>query len=218
MRAVIFANGILERPQALAEILKPGDHLIAADGGLKHIRAMNLVPDMIVGDLDSVSKKDLAWLEARKVEIMQFPEDKDYTDLELALREVHKRGFRQILIAAGLGGRADQTQANIALLSLPELSDCEIALEDGVTEMRLIVDTLTIQGSPGDTVSLLPLCQPALEVVTERLKYSLRSEKLEPGQTRGISNVMLKNSAQVSLKKGRLLCVHIRQEKYEKWS
>lgn len=213
MRAVVFANGMLENPRAIVESLQPGDYLIAADGGLGHIRDLNLVPDMIIGDLDSISKKDLAWLEARQVEILEFSRDKDYTDLELALREAKKRGFKRIMIAAALGGRADQAQANIALLSLQELSNCEIALDDGLTEIRLIVDSLTIKGSPGDTVSLLPLCRPAEGVLTERLKYPLNSETLEPGQTRGISNVMLADSAKVSLRKGRLLCVHIRQEK-----
>lgn len=213
MRAVIFVNGTLEKPQALVEILKPGDYLIAADGGLHHLRALNLVPDMIIGDLDSVSKMDLSWLEARQVEILEFPQDKDYTDLELALREARERGFKRILIAAALGGRADQAQANIALLSMPELSDCEITLDDGLTEIKLVVDTLIVKGAPGDTVSLLPLCQAAQGVLTKRLKFPLKSETLHPGQTRGISNVMLADSAQISLKKGRLLCVHIRQEK-----
>ena len=211
MRAVIFVNGELEKPWALADSLRPGDYLIAADGGLHHLRALDLVPDLIIGDLDSVSQKDLAWLEARHVEILKFPQDKDYTDLELALQEARKRGFVRMMIAAALGGRADQAQANIALLSLPELSDCDIVLDDGLTEIRIIVDSLTITGAPGDTVSLIPLCQPAEGVLTERLKYSLKSERLTPGQTRGISNVMLAESAQVSLKKGRLLCVHIRQ-------
>ena len=213
MRAVIFANGELDKPRALAGILRPEDYLIAADGGLRHLRAIGLAPKVIVGDLDSVSKKDLDWLEAHHVEINKFPQDKDFTDLELALQEARKRGFTRIVVAAALGGRADQAQANIALLSLPELADCEIVLDDGLTEVRLIADSLTIHGFSGDTVSLLPLCQPAEGVLTERLKYPLNKETLTPGQTRGISNVMLADSARVSLRKGRLLCVHLRQSK-----
>ena len=212
MRVVIFANGVLERPDLMAALVNADDYLIAADGGLRHMRALGIVPDVIVGDLDSVSADDLDWLDVQGVEILKFPVDKDFTDLELAIRTARERGFTEIMLAAGLGGRMDQTQANIALLLLPELAECRIYLDDGLTEIRMILDSLLIKGKAGDTVSLLPLCEPAEGVLTRQLKYPLDVETLNPGQTRGISNVMLADRAQVELEKGRLLCIHIRQD------
>jgi len=211
MRAVIFANGILERPRLAAGLLQPDDFIIAADGGLHHIQKLELVPDLLVGDLDSVGAEDAAWLKERRVEVQQYPVDKDFTDLELAIQAALRRGARKILIVAALGGRLDQALANIALLSLTELKGVDIALDDGVTEVCRIESRLEISGRPGDLVSLLPLGGPAAGVVTHDLKYPLRAETLTPGQTRGISNVMQGENAAVELAGGNLLCVHIRQ-------
>lgn len=211
MRAVIFANGEFERPDLMAGLINAEDFIIVADGGLRHIRSLKLVPNLLVGDLDSVNENDLDWLKAQEVEILKFPTDKDFTDLELALDEACKRGFTEIMLTAALGGRADHAQANIALLSRPEMSSCNLFLNDGLTEIRLITEALTISGSPGDIISLIPLCNSAVGVLTKRLEFPLNNETLSPGQTRGISNVMQADSAWIGLQSGQLLCIHVRQ-------
>jgi thiamine pyrophosphokinase len=211
MRAVVFANGILERPDLAAGLLRPDDFIISADGGLHHIRRLGLIPHLLIGDLDSISPQDEQWLREKQVEVRRFPVDKDFTDLELALQAALQKGCAIILIVAALGGRLDQALANIALLSLPELHGLDVSLNDGITEVRLIENRLEIQGRSGDLVSLLPLNGPAQGIVTHDLQYPLKSEKLTPGQTRGISNVMLAENAAVEVAAGRLLCVHIRR-------
>lgn len=211
MRAVIFANGMLERPELAAGLLRPDDFLISADGGLRHLRSLGLVPHLLIGDQDSISPQDEQWLREQRVEMRRFPVDKDFTDLELALQAALQKGCEAILIVAALGGRLDQALANIALLWLPELRGVDISLDDGVTEVRLIEHSLTIHGAPGDTVSLLPLGEAAQGVITHDLKYPLKAETPTIGQTRGISNVMLKDRAAVDVAEGRLLCVHLRR-------
>jgi thiamine pyrophosphokinase len=67
MKTIIFANGRIENLDLLKGLVQENDYLIAADGGLKHIRAIGKVPDLLVGDLDSVDKKDLKWLEKQNV-------------------------------------------------------------------------------------------------------------------------------------------------------
>ena len=211
MRAVIFANGELEQPERLRALLRPDDYLISADGGLRHLRALDLRPQLLIGDLDSVSQPDVEWLAGGATEIRKFPAEKDFTDLELALRAARERGAESILLAAALGGRLDQTLANIALLRLPELSGLEVSLDDGQTEVRLITASLTIHGRAGDIVSLIPLGSVVQGVRTHALQYPLNAETLSPGQTRGISNVMLAERAAVEIESGELLCVHLRQ-------
>jgi thiamine pyrophosphokinase len=213
MRAVIFANGELEQPERLRALLRPDDYLISADGGLRHLRALDLRPQLLIGDLDSVSQPDVDWLAGGDTQIRKFPAEKDFTDLELALRAARERGAESILLAAALGGRLDQTLANIALLRLPELSGMEASLDDGQTEVRLITASLTIHGRTGDIVSLIPLGSVVYGVRTHALQYPLNAETLSPGQTRGISNVMLTERAAVEIESGELLCVHLRQNK-----
>lgn len=210
MRAVIFLNGELGDLQMLRSLLREDDFLIAADGGLQHLRRMVLVPQLLIGDLDSVTEEDLAWLEQRRVEIRRFPKDKDFTDLELALQAAKERGYSEIMLVAALGGRVDQMLANLLIPHLQGLSDCRIHLEDGRTEIYFLRNQVTIQGKAGDILSLLALCQPAHGVRTTGLKFPLNSETLSPGQTRGISNVMQAEQARIDLDWGWLMCVHIR--------
>ena len=87
-RAVIFANGALDDPAAAAALLRADDWLIAADGGLRHLRAIDHAPHVLIGDLDSVSAEEVAWAEAQGTRVLRYPPEKDDTDLELALGEV----------------------------------------------------------------------------------------------------------------------------------
>jgi thiamine pyrophosphokinase len=207
LRTVIFANGSLNPPVKLS----PGDFIIAADGGGRHCLALGLVPAVVIGDLDSLTQADLAALKAQGAKIVQFPVRKDFTDLELALSHARSLGADEILILGALGARWDQTLANVLLpAAFPDLN---IRLVDGNQEFFYIRagETLTVSGRLGDTLSLLPLGGDAQGITTEKLEYPLHSERLQLGSTRGISNVLLEEEAQISLRTGFLLCVVIHQ-------
>ena len=126
-RALIFVNGSLPDPQKVRFLLEPDDWLVAVDGGWYYLKALGLRPHLLIGDLDSVAAEDVAALEAQGVEIRRFPVHKDETDLELALLAVRAAGVTTLRVAAALGGRLDQTLANLFLLLLPELEDCLLA-------------------------------------------------------------------------------------------
>jgi thiamine pyrophosphokinase len=207
LRAVIFANGSLNPPVKLS----PGDFIIAADGGARHCLARGLVPSVVIGDLDSLTPADLESLKALGAKILQFPVRKDFTDLELALQHAQTSGADEILILGALGARWDQTLANVALpAAFPELN---IRLADGYQEFFYLRtgETLTISGRPGDTLSLIPLGGEAQGITTDRLEYPLHGENLPLGSTRGVSNVLLAEQAQIALREGCLLCVVIHQ-------
>lgn len=210
-RTVIFVNGRLRSPKRMAVLLRPDDWLIAADGGLRHLRHLGLAPRLLIGDLDSVTEDDVQWAVSRGAEVRRYPREKDETDLELALLAALQTGSRGILLAAALGGRLDQTLGNLSLLLRPELAGLDARLEDGREEVFLIRAQAEIHGRKGDIVSLLPWNGPAEGVTTQSLRYPLYDETLYPDQTRGISNEMLAGTAQVSLRAGLLLCIHTRK-------
>ena len=205
-RIIIFANGNLPNLENARALIKPDDFIIAADGGTRHILALGLTPHVIVGDMDSLPANFQTSI--FDGEIVLYPKDKNETDLELAIDHAVSLNPEQILILAALGGRMDQTLANIALLSNLQLATCNIKLTDGVEEIFFCRDQAKVEGRSGDIVSLIPW-QGAVEgVFTENLKWHLHHETLYPDKTRGISNEMTAESATVWIKSGLLLIIH----------
>jgi thiamine pyrophosphokinase len=221
-RAVIFANGQLPDIEAARSLLQADDFLIAADGGANHLMRMGILPEIVIGDLDSVDEDTLFELTSAEVRIEQYSEDKDETDIELALRYAVELRPSAILIVAALGGRLDQTLANLSIVTDPSLPAIDIRLDDGVEEVFFCRASAAnggqaasspqgeVRGRSGDTVSLIPWTGPVEGVTTEGLQWPLYGETLYPDKSRGISNVMLADSASVSIQSGLLLIVHRR--------
>jgi thiamine pyrophosphokinase len=203
MRAVLFANG------SFSQYFSPDedDIVIAADGGAHHCLALGLYPAFVIGDLDSLSENDLENLRRHGAQIVQFPTRKDYTDLELAISYAQDLGADEILILGALGSRWDQTLANLLLPA--GFPSAKIRLVDGNQEFYYIRagETACLSGRPGDTVSLIPLCGEAQGISTRNLEYPLENEPLQLGSTRGVSNVLTADHAQVTLGEGWLVCV-----------
>lgn len=212
MRVLIFANGDL-KPGAMLDRARqeagPDALIIGADGGVRHILALGLAPRVVIGDMDSATEDDLARCRALGARVITSPPAKDETDLELALLHAAEEGATWIRIVGAMGGRLDQTLANVLLLTLPALQGCDARLVAG-EQMAWVLGPgeHTLQGAAGDTLSLVPLGGDAGPITTQGLEYPLRGETLVFGPARGISNVFSGERARVSLESGRLLAVH----------
>ncbi|MEW6404588.1 MAG: thiamine diphosphokinase [Chloroflexota bacterium] len=206
-RILIFANGELPDLESARALIGDDDLLIAADGGTRHILALGLTPNVIIGDLDSTAF-DLQPLTKRGTRVIEFPQDKDATDLELALEHALNMDPTEIIIVAALGGRLDQTLGNIALLATPQPTP--MCLDDGVEETFFCRGQVKVHGRSGDIVSLIPWGGEVKGILTENLRWPLVSETLYPNKTRGISNEMLGEEASVKIESGLLLVVHHR--------
>ncbi|HEX5837359.1 MAG TPA: thiamine diphosphokinase [Anaerolineales bacterium] len=209
-RILIFANGELPNLDKARSLAQTGDYIICADGGTRHALALGLQPDLIVGDLDSAEPAQLQELQKANVTIESFSHDKDETDLELAINRALALKSNKIVIIAALGGRLDQTLANITLLTDDRLTKFDIRLDDGVEEVLLCRDQVEVHGRGGDIVSLIPWQGAVTGVLTEHLRWPLRRETLYPDRTRGVSNEMLAESASIAIEDGLLLVVHRR--------
>ncbi len=213
MNAVIVANGELSNNARLQNIWQQTELRIAADGGARNARLfLERAPQVVIGDMDSVDKETRVWLAAHHAELIQYPRAKDETDLELALQLAHARGADEITILGALGGRVDQFLANALLLA----QYANLKIVDAASELWIGKGNDVVHGAKGEIVSLIPLDAKVQGITTKDLEYPLRDETLERGSTRGISNVMLGERAQVSFKRGMLLIVHLfRQAKSE---
>lgn len=203
---LIMAGGATPSPQ-VQRALPPAAMCIAADAGLDHARRLGLVPDVVVGDLDSVSADGLQWAEHTGIEIRRHPADKDQTDLELALELAIGAGSDRIVVAAIGGGRFDHLLANVAVLADDRYAGPDIEAYVGTAVISVVRGRRQLQGRIGELVSLVPLLGDATAVTTSGLEYPLDGETLRAGATRGVSNVFTATEASVEVGTGVLLAI-----------
>lgn len=214
MRAIIFANGVLKNWPDRLKIRPNRDLIIAADGGTFHCRNWKIIPHVVVGDLDSITRDEYAWLKSLDVEVIRHPIRKDQTDLELALRFAGERGAVEVMVLGALGMRWDMTIANVLIMAAPFLKGIDIRLLDGQQEIACLQgrQKCVFHGKPGDMLSLIPISDKATGVTLHGLEYTLNKASIPLGETRGISNVLTKNRATVEIEAGLLLVTITRKK------
>jgi len=212
---IMFANGTIHTLAAEVERwVRPGDLIVAVDGGTQHVLNADLKPTHIIGDLDSLPAALREDLEASGTVFRPHPPVKDETDLELALLWAVEQEAERIVILGALGGRPDQELANLLLLAMPALRGHNVMVADGLWTIWLLHggERACLRGRPGDMLSLLPLGGDALGVKTQGLAYPLERETLAFGPARGVSNVFAGAEATVEFEKGLLWCFHKAQD------
>ncbi len=191
--------------------------IIAADGGAAHVLAAGLVPDVVVGDFDSLAADERARLESLAVELRVAASDKDESDMELCLLTALEGGATSVTIVGALGlVRPEHSLANLLLLADPRLDGCDVAIV-GRGSRIFRMGTLegpgqaAVEGAAGDFVSLLGLDTVVEGVTTEGLRFPLVDESLPLGPSRGLSNELTTGHARVVTRRGRLLVIHTRR-------
>lgn len=208
MTTLIFANGEFERGDWIAPYIAAAETLIGVDGGTRHMLALDLRPDWVIGDLDSLTEEIRGELAESGTRFRHFAADKDETDLELALLHAAEAGSEPLYVAAALGARLDQMLANILLLAHADLQEKRVVLIAPYQEAWLVRARAHITGKRGDRVSLIPLGGDVHVVSTGGLQWPLTDEWLRFGPARGVSNVLTSDEATVKIDAGLLLCVH----------
>ena len=202
---IVVAGGAPAPPESVLAV--PADAtVIAADGGLENARVLGLEPAIAIGDFDSVSPAALE--AAAGVKLVRHPEAKDATDLELALDAALELGPARIHVLADGGGRLDHLLSALLLLASPKYESVAIDGVFGAARVHVIRGERVLAGEPGEFVSLFAAHEPAAGVTTEGLAYPLAGETLEPGSSRGVSNVFTGKTARVRVEHGVLLAIH----------
>ncbi|MCG1012005.1 thiamine diphosphokinase [Tepidanaerobacter sp. GT38] len=207
MKAVVLAGGKIENYDKVKKYLCESSLIICADSGIEHAFNMGIIPDLLVGDMDSISPEAAAKVQKLGIEKHTYPSEKDYTDTELAIDIALSKGVREVILLGGLGDRPDHSLANIYLMVNFKRQGLDLKLAGEKWEMFLIDKVTEVSGKKGDILSLIPITSEAIGVETEGLYYPLKGETLLMGPARGISNVFLGNVAKISIKQGLLLAV-----------
>lgn len=209
-RIFIFADGDCRDLDFYRQLIGPGDLIISADGGSRHVLAMGLHPFAVVGDNDSIDPLLREELARFSLKWIRDPgRDQEQSDLEMALEYALSLDPSELLLCGALGGaRIDHTLSNLHLLIFPLRAGVPARIIDETQTVRLMESKLSIAGVPGDYLSLHSLTPETTGIHTEGLKYPLHGETLHFGSTRGLSNELSGTDAGVTMTAGLLLVVH----------
>ena len=202
--AYLFLNGELRgNKDFYLDFIKnhKGD-IYCADGGANICYELDLIPKEIYGDLDSIRNEVKEFYQEKNVKFIKFKVEKDYTDSELVLNEI-KNKYDVIYCIAGLGGSIDHELTNINLLAqynnLIFISEKEkIFKVDSDYDFNNIIDT---------KVSFIIFSDEVKSLSLKGFKYNIENLDIKKGEARCISNIIVKNKANLSIKSGSLLCV-----------
>jgi thiamine pyrophosphokinase len=205
---VVIAGGDPIPPDTAATV--PDDAIvIAADSGVDLALAVGLRVDVAIGDFDSATADGLEEVAAWGARVERHPAAKDHTDLELALHEAVRLGATDVLVLGAGGGRLDHLMANLLVLAAPVLESCAVEAIIGAARVHVVraARPITIDAAVGALLTLVPIGGAATGITTHGLRYPLDDEALDPGTSRGVSNVVEVSPCRVSLCAGTLLAI-----------
>lgn len=206
MNVMIVLGGDAPSGELLRSCAVCADLTIAADRGLEAFAASGVMPDVLLGDMDSVREDVLLRMQA-VAEIDRLPCIKDDTDGVHALDVAIARGAKHITILGALGGRMDHALANLMLLVRASRSGVKAQILSETVRIERVDGCTVIRGARGDTASLLPLGE-AKGVTLRGFFYPLDQQDVDSSYPLGISNVITEDEASVSAESGDLLLFH----------
>ena len=205
MKVVIVSGGTPPSNELLYKELKTSSYLICADSGANCVYNYNLSPNFIIGDLDSIDVNALNYFKSKKVHILEYPPDKDFTDTEIAIDKAINLGADEIVLLGCTGNRLDHTLGNIGMLLKCLKLDISASIKDNNNTLLLTDKNISIKGNKGDTFSVLPYGDIIYSLSITGAKYNLKDIKLELGSALTISNEFLQEEVQITFEKGILL-------------
>lgn len=188
------------------------DYVIAADGGLMYCGVLELEPDLILGDYDSL---DAEYAEAVKAieaqcpeKVVTLPAEKDDTDMLAAIKHGLAMGYRSFRLYGANGGRLEHTIANIQILKYLKEHDAVGYIMDG-TGMILLAqnETITFRDTMDGYINVFSLNEKAHGVTIRGLKYELDDAMLTNDMPLGISNEFIGVQSEISVTDGTLLII-----------
>lgn len=207
MNVIIFTNGEYHNREFHEKFLEEVkvDYLICADGGANYARELNLKPDIIIGDMDSITAETRAFFKAIKFE--SYPSKKDETDTELAITHAIKIGADNVTILGGLGSRMDHSLGNIYLLKRFMDVGIEAEIVNEKNRIKIIGKATTFNFPIGTIVSILPIGGDVSGLTISGFEYPIKEGQMGMDKPYGISNVTNLKKQHIALKKGMLLII-----------
>lgn len=184
---------------------------MCVDGGTLQAIQKSLIPDAIVGDMDSLPPDTLEQIKSQGVQLVRYPVRKNQTDLELALLWAREHNAREIWVVNALGGRLDQHLVNVFLLAREDMNFARIVLKEDDQSAVILrgPDRIILEGQPGDRLSLVVLSQTISGVTLDGVEWKTNLATFSRASTHPLSNIFTETQARIQIDTGIAFLVHI---------
>jgi thiamine pyrophosphokinase len=210
MKYLIVSNGSIKDIELIKQIAQRTDFIICADGGIKHLFKANILPDLVIGDLDSISEDERLEISKRNIKVLKYPTKKDKTDTELAIDYAIENDAEEILLLGATGTRLDHTIANIMILFRLLRLGIKGCIIDSHNEVYIVDSELELQQKEDTYVSIIPLMNDAIGVTLKGFEYETENKDFKMSSTLGISNRIIYEKGYINIKKGPCLVIRSR--------
>ncbi len=205
MKGLIISSGTINDYSLLEKLIDENDYIVCADGGLDHLIKIDQIPNIILGDLDSISLFGIKYIEDKAIQVEKYPSIKDNTDSELAIMYLIEKGIKKITLIGGSGTRLDHTIANIFLMKRFNKEDIELKIVDDNNIVNYVDDTFEIKRRQGWFISIIPLNFDGICVSLTGFRYPLYHKYIEFSSTLGVSNEVIDEIGKIEIHKGEAL-------------
>ena len=199
-RCVIIAGGRIENTSIITKNIFYDDYVIAADAGYTVLKSVGIKPDLTVGDFDSSDTPE------EDIETIVLSPVKDCTDTQFAVSQAVERGFKQILIIGGLGGRIDHSFANITVLAEYKQKGVNVTLIDDSHKIYCLKDEEISVLKRDIYFSVFAFGDSAV-ITLKGFYYCVEDYTLSPFASIGVSNEITDDFATVSVSGGTVLII-----------
>jgi len=203
-KCLILANGDAPKKSVIKYLQKSGyTTLICADGGANTAYKLNLIPDYIIGDFDSINKETIDFF-TDKVKFIQLDRQND-TDVEKALKLAISKKYSEVILLGATGDRLDHSFCNIGVL-LKFSDKINTAMLHQKSFMKVYNKSTVLRTIHGEVLSIYGIDHKT-KITSSGLKYSLKNDSLPFGVKESTSNVAIADTVKINISGGKILIV-----------
>lgn len=207
MKGLIIASGNIINIENISFNLEDFDLILAVDGGVNKSKQLGIIPDLAIGDFDSITDEGKTYIEKNSIPVEKFPSRKDFTDMELGINYLVARACDNITILGGTGTRMDHTIANIFLLKNLYSKGIICNILDDTNMITYTKDVLHVEKNNFKYISVIPISEDGAVVSLIGMEYPLDKYEIDFASTIGISNELKEVRGKIVVHKGEVLVI-----------
>jgi thiamine pyrophosphokinase len=198
-KAIILANGDAPQKSQINYFLKRGyEKVICADGGANSAYKLNIIPDVIIGDLDSISEQNRKFFD-HKSEIISLSRQDD-TDVEKALKYLIKRNYGDVILLGATGDRLDHSICNLGIV-LKFFNQIKVSILHKRSYLKPYDNMIELKTVKDEIISIYGFDKKT-KITSKGLKYPLKRTALLFGEKESTSNVAKGNKVELNIDGG----------------